>query len=245
MLAGLQGQEADEGDVVAGQGTDGVPGCVANVQPGAVTAHDEKGQGVERQQVGDEGISTPGCDHVAVEEGGSSTPEHRAELQCLDPEVEGENENKDGDGLVIVATGDRSGDVTRSNAHEDGGKETGGRRGSQLIGEEVRSKGCQTREGGGEKDTDVADIDGDRNGAQGVVDDAAGDHEAGVQGASGNPTERVPCAVIEPVPERFEAIGDQVFCRAEVEPGVDYTVSACRYSGRCEAGEAGVTNIRG
>lgn len=55
-----------------------------------------------------------------------------------------------------------------------------------------------------------------------MVDDAAGDHEAGVEGSSSDTAERVPGTVIKPVPEAVESIGDQVFCSSEIEPRVDW-----------------------
>ena len=55
-----------------------------------------------------------------------------------------------------------------------------------------------------------------------MVDGPAGDHQAGVQRSSGDAAQRVPCSVIEPIPEIVESIGDQVLCCSEVEPRVDY-----------------------
>lgn len=54
-----------------------------------------------------------------------------------------------------------------------------------------------------------------------MVDGAAGDHEAGVESATGDTAKRMPGAVIKPVPEAVEAIGDEVFGSPEVEPGID------------------------
>ena len=59
-----------------------------------------------------------------------------------------------------------------------------------------------------------------------MVDDAAGDHETWVEGSSGNPTKRVPCSVVKPIPEFVEAIRNQVFRSSKVEPGVDWIRSA-------------------
>lgn len=60
-----------------------------------------------------------------------------------------------------------------------------------------------------------------------MIDGARGDHETWIEGAAGDTAERVPGAVIEPVPEVVEAIGDEVFCCSEVEPWVDCLVSVC------------------
>ena len=80
---------------------------------------------MERNHTSDEDISTPRGNHVAVEESTKSSPEHGAQLQGLDPEVEGEDKEEDGNGLVIVASGDGTGDVTWGDTHEQRGQETG------------------------------------------------------------------------------------------------------------------------
>jgi hypothetical protein len=60
------------------------------------------------EEAGDEGVATPGGYHVTVEEGAKGTVEDGAQFQGLDPKVEGVYEKENGDGLVIVGTGDRS-----------------------------------------------------------------------------------------------------------------------------------------
>ena len=82
-----------------------------------------------------------------------------------------------------------------------------------------------------------------------MVDDTAGDHQSGVEGATSNATEGMPCSyslrqsnasslgvcawyagnaeerhtVVEPVPEAVEAVLDKVFRSTEVEPWIDCT----------------------
>lgn len=101
-------------------------------------------------------------------------------LDTLDPEVEGEDEQEDGDGLVVVAAGHGTRDVARSDAHEDCGKQAGRRRVGHLRRQEIAGKGRQAGAGGGEQDANVADVDGEGEEAEDVVDEATGDHEAGV-----------------------------------------------------------------
>lgn len=122
MLAGLDGQEANEGDLEAGHRSEGIPRRVRDIEPGAVPSHADQHESMEGQQAGDEGVSSPRGHHVAVEEGAESAPKHGALLQSLNPEIEGEDQEKDGDGLVIVAASDRPGDVARGNTHERGGE---------------------------------------------------------------------------------------------------------------------------
>lgn len=178
---------------------------------------------MQGKQAGDEGVTSPRGNHVAVKEGAEGTPQHGALLQRLDPEVEGEDEQEDGDGLVVVAASDGTGDVARGNAHEQGSQETSRGRGGHLIGKEVGGDGGKTREGGREKDADIPDINGDREGSEGVVDGATGHHEARVEGASRDTAEGVPCPVIEPIPEVVEAVRNEVLGSAEVEPGVNWS----------------------
>ena len=222
MLAGLDWQEADERNLHARQSAQGIPGGIADVEPRAIPAHENQRERVDWEQAGDESVSTPRGNHVAVEEGAHGAPEHGALLQCLDPEEEGKDQEEDGDGLIVVASGHGARDVTGGDTHEHGGEETGRGRRGHLIGEEIGGYGRESRERGCEQDADVADINRDCKESKEVVDGAAGDHEARVQGSSGNPTERMPCPVVEPVPELLEAIGDEILCSAEVKPGVDY-----------------------
>ena len=178
---------------------------------------------MQGKQAGDEGVTSPGGNHVSVEESAEGTPQHRPLFQRFDPKVEGEDEQEDGDGLVVVAASDGTGDVTRGNAHEQGSQETSRGRRGHLIGEEVGGNGGKTRESGRKEDADIPDINGDREGSEGVVDGSAGYHEARVEGTSGDTAEGVPCPVIEPIPEVVEAVRNEVLGGAEVEPGVDWS----------------------
>ena len=41
-----------------------------------------------------------------------------------------------------------------------------------------------------------------------MVDGTAGDHQPRIESATSDTPERVPCSIVEPVPELVEAIGD-------------------------------------
>lgn len=221
MLTGADGRETDEWDLHSGNCAESIPGGVRDIESAAVSTHADQDERVEGHQTSDEGVATPRSDHVSVEESAQRTPHDGAQLEGLDPQVEGEDQKEDGNGLIVVRAGDGSRDVTGGNAHEDGGEEAGGRRGGHLIGEEVSGIGRQAGAGGGQEDTDVANIDGDREEAEEVVEDTAGDHETRVQSTTGNSTQRVPCSVIEPIPEVVETVRNEVLGSSEVEPGVD------------------------
>lgn len=124
MLATPDGQETDKGNLHARQCSQSVPSGVADVQPRAETSHADQNEGMQRQQVGDEDVSTPSANHVSVEQGSQASPHNASDLDGLDPEVEGEDKQEDGNGLVIVTAGDGSRDVTGRNTHEDGGEQT-------------------------------------------------------------------------------------------------------------------------
>jgi len=124
VVAVTNGQETDKGNLHARKRAQRVPGRVADVQTRAVSAHAQQNKDVQREQVGDEDVTTPGRDHVSVEEGSKGTPHDGALLDTLDPQVEGEDEEEDGNGFVVVTASNGTRDVTGGNAHEDGGKET-------------------------------------------------------------------------------------------------------------------------
>lgn len=125
VLAGLDGKEANKGNLHASECAEGIPGSVRNVQPSAVAAHADEDEGVERQKAGNEGVATPRGNHVAIEEGAERSPQHGPLLQRLDPEVESEDEQENRNGFVVVAASNRTGDIARGNAHEEGSQKAG------------------------------------------------------------------------------------------------------------------------
>ena len=265
VLRTANGQETDERNLHTRKRTERIPRSVADVEPGAVASHADQNEGVQGQQVRDEDVSTPRRHHVSVEQRGQCAPEHRPVLDSLDPQEKGENEQEDGNGLVVVTTGDRARNVTGCDAHEGCCEQTGGGGGDHLGGQEVCSKRGKAGAGWGEEDTNVANVDGEGEEAQDVVDDTAGDHQSGVESTTSNATEGVPCScslrqfnasrlsgswcagkaeerrtVIEPVPEAVEAVLYKVFCGSEVEPWVDCTLQ----SANCQSKACGCTNTR-
>ena len=221
VLARLDWQESDKRNLHARQSAQSIPSRVRNVETVAETTHADEDEGVDGEQASNKGIATPGSHHVTVVESAESAPEHGTLLERLDPEVEGEDKQEDGNGLVIVAASHRARDVARRDTHEDGGKETSRRVGGQLIGQEIGGIGGKAREGRSEKNANVANIDGDGQGPERVVDGTTGDHQSRVKCSSRDTTQRVPSPVIKPVPEVVEAIRDEVFGGSEVEPRVD------------------------
>ena len=72
-----------------------------------------------------------------------------------------------------------------------------------------------------------------------MVYDAAGDHQARVERATGDASQGVPCAVVEPIPEVVEAVLDEVLGRSKVEPGIDL-VSGSVSRGRIVQADSGL-----
>lgn len=221
MLASLNRQEANKRNLHTGKRSESIPSGVAHIETGAVSSHADQNERVHGQKTGDEGVTTPRRHHVSVEEGAKSTPKHGAKLEGLDPEVEGENKKENSDGFVVVTASDRSRNVTGGDTHESRSQKTSRWRSGHFIGKEVGSERRQSRKGRGEENANVSNIDGDRQGAEGVVDDARRDHETGVQSTTSDTAKGMPCSVVEPVPELVESIGDEILCSAEVKPGVD------------------------
>lgn len=221
MVASADSQEVDEGYLHNTQESDRVKGGVSDIQPVAVPARNAEHKTVDGDEVVDEGISTPRRGHPVVGESAQSGPHDGALLDGLDPEEEGEYQQKDSNGLVVIATSYGPGDVSGSNAHECGSQKTRRLGGGQLIGQPVCCESSETREARGEQDTDVPDVNGNGQEAEGMVDNAAGGHEAGIKSSSSDTAQRVPCSVVEPVPEAVESICNEVLGSSEVEPRVD------------------------
>lgn len=77
MLASLDGAEADKGNLHAGQRAKRIPSRIADIEPGAVSAHADQDKGMHRQQASNEGVTSPRCHHVAIGESAKRTPKHR------------------------------------------------------------------------------------------------------------------------------------------------------------------------
>lgn len=76
---------------------------------------------MERNQIGNEHISTPGRHHVPIEQSCQGTPHDRSVLHSLDPEEECKDEKEDGNCFVIVTSSHGTGDVTRRNSDKGSG----------------------------------------------------------------------------------------------------------------------------
>lgn len=193
MLATANRQESDKGNLHTRKRAERIPRSITDIKPRAIATHADQNESVQGQQIRNEDISSPCRHHVSVEERRQSTPEHGSILDGLDPKEEGEDQQEDGNSLVIVASCDRARYVAGSDAHKGGGEETGRGRRDHLIGQEVCSQRRQAREAGCKKHADVADIDREGKESEDVVDDAAGDHQAGVESSASNSSKRMPC----------------------------------------------------
>ena len=187
-------QEAHKRNLHTRQRAQRIPGRVADVQPWTEPPHADQHKSMQRQQVGDEDVSTPRADHVSIEQRRQGTPHDTADFYRLNPEIKGEDEQEDGNRLVVVAPGHATRDVTGCNAHEDGCEETCGGRVAHLGGQEICGERGQAREGRGEEDADVSNIDWEGKHAKEVVDGARRDHEAGIERSACDTTEGVPCS---------------------------------------------------
>ena len=85
MLTATNGQETDEGNLHARKCAQRIPRSIADVKTRAVPPHADQHECVQRQQVGNEDITTPRRHHVSVEQRRERTPEHRPVLDRLDP----------------------------------------------------------------------------------------------------------------------------------------------------------------
>jgi len=102
VLGRPHGLESDEGDLHTCERADRIERRVGDIQTLGEAAHEHEHECMERDHVGDEHVSTPGSDHVKVEEGGKSAKEHGAITHSTHPQVERKEEEENRDGLVVV-----------------------------------------------------------------------------------------------------------------------------------------------
>ena len=103
MVAASHRQEPNEGNLHTSKRAQSIPGSIADIQPRAEPSHANQYERMQRQQVRDEDISTPRADHVSVKQRAKSSPHHTAFFYCLDPQIEREDEQEDGDCLIVIA----------------------------------------------------------------------------------------------------------------------------------------------
>lgn len=102
MFPRLNMLEADEADLHPEQHSQHIGTVVGDIEPLRVPPGDEQDEHVEREEVDDEDVASPGGDHVEVAERGGERPGEGPGVDCAHEEVEGEQQREDGDTLVVV-----------------------------------------------------------------------------------------------------------------------------------------------
>ena len=92
----------------------------------------------------------------------------------------------------------------------------------QLGGKKVGDDDGERREHGRQEHANVAHVDGEVEEVERVIEDCWGDHEARVNCAADDASERIPDTIVEPVVERVEAFVGQKLGRSIVEVRVKF-----------------------
>mmetsp|Transcript_5600 Transcript_5600/g.8553 ORF Transcript_5600/g.8553 Transcript_5600/m.8553 type:complete len:219 (+) Transcript_5600:1768-2424(+) len=184
-----------------------------------VASADYKSQGMERDEVDEEDVATPGENHIEVRKCRSSPPENCASLNGTDPHSECEDHSKYSASLVIVGTRNRPRDVARNDRYEGSSVEARTRI-PQLSGEEERGDCRHHRHKRSKHNADVTNLHSEAEGMEKMIPDRSRKHQSGIHGSTDISSERPPRAVVKPVVEVVEALRHQIFRRAKVEVGV-------------------------
>mmetsp|Transcript_7267 Transcript_7267/g.21792 ORF Transcript_7267/g.21792 Transcript_7267/m.21792 type:complete len:496 (+) Transcript_7267:1567-3054(+) len=207
VLRGLHGVEPDDWqDHREHRAVDDEHG-VPSVELPVELVNDQQREGVDGDQVDDEGVPAPRGDHVEVREGGRHPPEHRSGVDGLEVKVKRVGEREDGDGLVVVRPSDAPGDVRRDGGHKARRKEASAPA-LDLPDHEVGRDGGEGAEERADHDADVLDLHGVEleRGFEEPVDPSRGQRESGVYRSAHHSAQRVPRPVIEEVPEGVHAL---------------------------------------
>jgi len=108
MLTGADRLETNEGDLHTRKSPNSVPGRVPYVEAVREPAHEYEDESVQGYHVRNKHVSTPSCDHVEIKYCSDGTEQCAPLLQGFNPAEEGEHEEEDGNGFVIVGTCDRT-----------------------------------------------------------------------------------------------------------------------------------------
>ncbi len=136
------------------------------------------------------------------------------------PQIVGEHERKDGDAFIVIRAGDRTTYVSGYDCDESGCQQTR-TLGPQLLGEQVGGDRCEPTEKRRQEHAHFAYVNGYVERVEGPVYGTGCDHEARVNSTTHNASQRVPCALVEPIQEVVEAVGYHVVRGSVVEPRVE------------------------
>lgn len=190
MLARSDGLETYKWNLHTGQRSNRIPARIPNIKSARKTTHKHKRQRMERNHIRDKRITTPGSDHVKVENRRERAEKGRTLLERANPEIKRKHEQKDGDGFIVVGSCDRAGYIPRCNADEYGREQTGrfvlhflGKPTTRSVGYK-REDGCaqicrigrECTKPRSEKHTNVPNVDGEMQRVEQVVNDTAGCH---------------------------------------------------------------------
>lgn len=140
MLAGLHVLKANKANLHSEQHSDNISAIVGDIQPHGIATGDQKHQNVKRYQVDNKDITSPSRDHVEIAERRGQGPSERAGVDGLHKQVKGQEQGENGDTLIVIGAGDRSGDVTGANGDQSGGNKAGAGV-PNLFAEEISDEG--------------------------------------------------------------------------------------------------------
>mmetsp|Transcript_41469 Transcript_41469/g.71933 ORF Transcript_41469/g.71933 Transcript_41469/m.71933 type:complete len:461 (-) Transcript_41469:228-1610(-) len=193
---------------------------VGDVEARGIATTDNHNHREDGDNVDNKHIPTPRGDHVIVRQGAHAGPHHRAGMHGFHPQVEGENQRKDGHTFVIVRTTDGSGNIGRHHGSEGSRQQTRGGALSDFCGQQIRGNRRQSRENRRNEHAHVADVDGQMQEVHDPIEHRCGKHEARINGASDGTTKRIPPTIVKPVKELQKALVSKVLCSAKVEVGI-------------------------
>lgn len=121
VLPGLQGLEANKRDLHGEQQSERVEYRERDVEIPGIALEDEQSQHVQRNEVDNVDVSSPGRHHIEIAHRAQDAPECGSGFQGLDPEIEREEHCKDSYAFIVITARRTSADVTRhwnTNRHD-------------------------------------------------------------------------------------------------------------------------------
>mmetsp|Transcript_4240 Transcript_4240/g.12376 ORF Transcript_4240/g.12376 Transcript_4240/m.12376 type:complete len:480 (+) Transcript_4240:1351-2790(+) len=227
MLRGLHRVEADHWKHHGQHSTVDDEHGVPRVQVRAELVDNQQSQRVDRDQVDNEGVPSPGGNHVKVRETRTHAPKHAARLDGLEVKVESEGEGEDRHSFVVIRSRNAPRDVARNRRNETRCQQARSP-GPHLPDHEVGRYRREAAEEGADHHTNVLHVHGVEleDILQHLVQPSRRKGEPRVDGAAHDSTERVPSALVEEVPERIDAFLARQLRDPVIEVGVELVYDA-------------------
>lgn len=225
MLRTLHRLEANERDLHRQNRSDAIQNTISHIDPMRKPSSGHQRQHMQWNQINEEDVASPRRHHIEIGQRRHCRPQDRSRLHRFYPKVIRQQHTENGNAFVVVGSGNRSGNVSGNDGDHCGGHQTGALA-VDLFGQQIGDDRCEGGEERSEEDAYVPDVDGDVEQPHQTIEYGRCDHQAGINRAADDPSQRIPGSVIEPIVEVVESLFGQEARRPVIEVRIEFVDDA-------------------